>query len=117
MKTPLVKLLTQRNNRVGAVGRCSGDVIGMRGMGGLGKTVLALAIAWAASRSRQVIWLDISQNPNCLALINILIKALGGTVSFSDIPTAQDWLKENTVFVDFVYVILTGVIKDRTSGW
>ena len=96
----VLKLLTEGNSRVGVVGKRSGDVIGIRGMGGLGKTVLAQAIAWAVSRSRQVIWLDIGQNPDCLALINTLIKALGGAVSFSDIPTAQDWVKENTVCVD-----------------
>ena len=104
----VLKLLTEGNNRVGVVGRRSGDVIGIRGMGGLGKTVLAQAIAWAASMSRQVIWLDIGQKPNCLALINTLIKALGGAVSFNDIPLAQDWVKENTVCVNLKYVILIG---------
>ena len=93
----ILSLLTEGNNRVGVVGSRSGDVIGIRGMGGLGKTVLALAVAWAASASRQVIWLDIGETPNCLALINILIKVLGGNVLFSDIRAAQDWVNANTV--------------------
>ena len=94
----VLDLLKKGYNRVGVVGRRSGDVIGIRGMGGLGKTILAQAVGWAAaSQSRQVIWLDIGQKPNSLALINTLIKALGGTVSFSDIAAAQDWVKEYTV--------------------
>jgi hypothetical protein len=94
----ILGFLMQGNNRVGVVGIRSGDVYGIRGMGGLGKTVLALAVAWAASDSRQVIWLDIGETPNCLALINILIKVLGGgAVSFSDIHAAQAWIRANTV--------------------
>jgi ABC-type sugar transport system ATPase subunit len=96
----ILGLLTQGNNRVGVVGSRSGDVIGIRGMGGLGKTILAQAVAWAASADRQVIWLDIGQSPDNLALINTLVKALGGAVSFSDISAAQEWLRENTVGVD-----------------
>ena len=113
----VLKLLTEGNNRVGVVGKRSGDVIGIRGMGGLGKTVLAQAIAWAVSKSRQVIWLDIGQNPDCLALINTLIKALGGAVSFNDIPLAQDWVKENTVCVDLTFVIFIVGYLNRTAGW
>ena len=92
----ILRLLKEGNNRVSVVGSRSGDV-GIRGMGGLGKTVLAQAVAWAASEYRKVIWLDIGQEPDCLALINTLIKDLGGTVSFNDIRGAQDWVKENTV--------------------
>ncbi len=96
----ILRLLTEGNNRVGVVGSRSGDVFGIRGMGGIGKTTLALAVAWDVSVARQVIWLDIGQTPDCLAQINILIKlVLGGTVSFSDIRAAQAWVKENTVCV------------------
>ena len=102
--------LLEGNNRVGVVGSRSVDVVGIRGMGGLGKTVLAQAVAWAASKARQVIWLDIGETPDCLALINILIKVLGGTVSFSDIRAAQAWVTANTVcmhlmlsFLQFAY--------------
>jgi hypothetical protein len=93
----ILGLLKWDNSKVSVVGRRSGDVFGIRGMGGLGKTVLALAVAWAASDSRQVIWLDIGETPDCLALINILIKFLGGAVSFSKIRDAQAWIKANTV--------------------
>ena len=96
----ILRLLTEGKSSVGVVGSrggLSGDVFGIRGMGGLGKTVLALAVAWEASVSRQVIWLDIGETPDCLALINILIKVLGGDVSFSDIHAAQGWIKANTV--------------------
>ncbi len=88
--------LLKKGNKVGVVGSRSG-AIGIRGMGGLGKTVLAQAVAWAVSKSRQVIWLDIGQSPDCLALINTLIKVLGGTVSFNDIREAQAWVNANTV--------------------
>ena len=96
----ILRLLTEGKSRVGVVGSRgsqSGDVFGIRGMGGIGKTVLAQAVALEASRSRQVIWLDIGETPDCLALINILIKVLGGEESFSDIRAAQSWIKSNTV--------------------
>ncbi|CAB3998427.1 Hypothetical predicted protein, partial [Paramuricea clavata] len=73
----IVGLLMEKNNRVG--------VVGSRWYpryGGLGKIVLALTIAWDDFVSRQVIWLDIGKTADCLALINILIKALRGVVSF-----------------------------------
>ncbi len=97
----ILRLLIEGSNRVGVVGSRSGDVFGIRGMGGIGKTILALAVAWAASDARQVIWLDIGQTPDCLAQIKILIKVLGGTVDpwDSDIRAAQAWVKENTVCV------------------
>ena len=99
----ILRLLTEGNNRVGVVGSRSGDVVGIRGMGGLGKTVLALAVAWAASESRQIIWLDIGETPDCLALINILIKVLGGAVSFNDLRAAQAWVKANTVCMHLMF--------------
>ena len=107
--------LLEGNNRVGVVGSRSGDVVGIRGMGGLGKTVLALAVAWAASESRQVIWLDIGETPDCLALVNILIKVLGGAVSFNDIRAAQAWVKTNTVCMHLMFfVILMRVMLQET---
>jgi hypothetical protein len=93
----ILRLLAEGNNRVGVVGSRGGDVVGIRGMGGLGKTILALAVAWAAKESRQVIWLDIGETPDCLALINLLIKDIGGEITFPDIRTAQAWIKANTV--------------------
>ena len=96
----ILGLLAEGNSTVGVVGNRGarrGDVFGIRGMGGLGKTTLALAVAWEASHSRQVIWLDIGEAPDCLALINILIKVLGGEESFSNIRAAQSWVKANTV--------------------
>ena len=92
----VLNLLNAGTNSVGVVGCRTGDV-GIRGMGGLGKTVLAQAIAWSVASTRQVVWLDIGQTPDCLALINVLVKALGGTVSFSNIDDAQMWLRVNTV--------------------
>ena len=98
--------LLTKGNKVGVVGSLSGDVIGIRGMGGLGKTVLAQAVALDASKSRQVIWLDIGETPDRLALINILIKVLGGTVSFSDIPAAQSWIKADTVSMSLMLFVI-----------
>ena len=98
----ILRLLAEGNHSVGVIGSRSRDVVGIRGMGGLGKTTLALAVAWAVSAARQVIWLDIGEDPNCLELMNILIKVLGGDVSFSDIRAAQSWVKENTVCVHYL---------------
>jgi MinD superfamily P-loop ATPase len=84
-------------------------------MGGLGKTVLAQAVALQISKSRQVIWLDVGETPDRSALINILIKVLGGTVSFSDIHAAQAWLKANTVCLYLMFfVILIKVMLHET---
>jgi ABC-type uncharacterized transport system ATPase subunit len=109
----ILTLLKAGNNRVGVVGVRSGDVIGIRGMGGLGKTVLAQAISWRVTVARQVIWLDIGQTPDCLALINTLVKALGGAVSFSDIPGAQAWVRENTVCM---FSILINKFLEKQKG-
>jgi predicted ATP-dependent serine protease len=98
--------LLTKGNKVGVVGSLSGDVIGIRGMGGLGKTVLAQAVALDAAKSRQVIWLDIGETPDRLALINILIKVLGGTMSFSDIPAAQSWIKADTVSMSLMLFVI-----------
>ena len=98
----ILRLLMEENSSVcvvGSRGSCSGDVFGTRGMGGLGKTTLALAVAWEALKVRQVIWLDIGGSPDHLRLINILVKNLGGDISFSDIRAAQSWVKVNTVRV------------------
>ena len=73
----LLNLLKGGTNSVGLVGSRTVDV-GICGMGGVGKTVLAQAIAWSVASTRQVIWLDIGPTPDCLALINVLVKALGG---------------------------------------
>ena len=103
----LLRLLKAENNRrVGVVGaRSGGDAVGIRGMGGIGKTILAQFIAWSESTTRQVIWLDIGQTPDCLALINNLVKALGGNAAFSEISDAQAWVRENTVNKDCLVVL------------
>lgn len=90
-------LKTVEDSRMGDVAGQSISIVGIRGMGGLGKTILALDVAWTVSHTRQVIWLDVGQNPDCLTLVNTLIKTLGGTESFSNINTAQTWLRNNPV--------------------
>ena len=111
----ILRLLAEGNRSVGVVGSLgsrSGDLLGIRGMGGLGKTILALAVAWEAAVSRQVIWLDIGETPDCLALINILVKVLGGNLSFNDIREAQSWIKANTVCMHSSF--FSGNVKDFT---
>ncbi len=114
----MVERTAEVNEILRLLGSRSGNVVGICGMGGLGKTVLALAVAWRASVARQVIWLDIGETPDCLALINILIKVLGGTVSFTDVLAAQAWVKTNTVCMHimffFVIVILFRAILQQT---
>ena len=101
----VLNLLESGNDRVGVVGVRSRDVVGIRGMGGIGKTVLAQAVAWSMSSNRDVIWLDIGQTPDCLALVNVLVKALGGSRSFSDLAKAQAWIRENTTSKDCLVVL------------
>ena len=64
------------------------------------------AVALDTSKSRQIIWLDIGETPDRLALINILIKVLGGTVLFSDIPAAQSWIKADTVCMHLMLFLI-----------
>ena len=113
----ILGLLAEGNSRVGVVGNRRShrrrDVVGIRGMGGLGKSTLALAVAWEASVSRQVIWLDIGETPDCLALINLLIQVLGGDVSFSDIREAQSWIKSNTVCMHSCVFLSTFIYTRR----
>jgi hypothetical protein len=75
------KLLAGDGN-VGITGQSSAAV-GVQGMGGIGKTVLAAALA-RDSEVRQafpdgIYWLNIGQNPNLLALQNQLLRQLTGS--------------------------------------
>ena len=93
----IIKKLKSKRNKVGLLGIC--------GMGGLGKTVLAQAVAWIQAEQRHVIWLDIGQNPDCLSLLNTLINELGGALTYSNEEDAQSWLRENTRDKDCLLVL------------
>ncbi|XP_046863829.1 uncharacterized WD repeat-containing protein alr2800-like isoform X2 [Xenia sp. Carnegie-2017] len=101
----IIKKLKSKSNKVGLVGVRRRDILSIRGMGGLGKTVLAQAVAWNQSKQHHVIWLDIGQNPDCLSLLNILIQELGGAVTYSNESDAQSWLRENTIDKDCFLVL------------
>ena len=112
--TDILELL-EKGNKVDIFGRRAAAV-GIRGMGGLGKTVLAQAVAWKVSEGpRQVVWLDIGQNPDCLKLINTVVKVFGGAKSFSDIVDAQCWLRKNMTGIKCL-VVLDDVWKVDDAG-
>ncbi|XP_046844973.1 uncharacterized protein LOC124438807 isoform X2 [Xenia sp. Carnegie-2017] len=112
----IIKKLKSKSNKVGLVGVRRRDVLSIRGMGGLGKTVLAQAVAWVQAEQRHVIWLDIGQNPDCLTLLNILIQELGGTVTYSNESDAQSWLRENTIDKDCL-LVLDDVWNIKHASW
>ncbi|MEA5419162.1 NB-ARC domain-containing protein [Spirulina sp. CCNP1310] len=60
--------------------------MGVQGMGGLGKTVLAAALARDNEVRRQfpdgIIWLTVGTNPDCLALYQRLANTLGETYAY-----------------------------------
>ncbi|XP_046844013.1 uncharacterized WD repeat-containing protein alr2800-like isoform X2 [Xenia sp. Carnegie-2017] len=101
----IIKKLKSKSNKVGLVGVRRRDILSIRGMGGLGKTVLAQAVAWNESKQHHVIWLDIGQNPDCLSLLNILIQELGGAATYSNESDAQSWLRENTIDKDCFLIL------------
>ena len=100
------RLLNSGQTSVGVVGTRGKNVVGVKGMGGLGKTVLAQAVCWDLCKTRQVIWLNVGQMPQLLPLLNTLASAISGKkVSFSDKVQAQDWIQENTGDKDSLVVL------------
>jgi hypothetical protein len=89
------KLLAGGAN-VGITGQSS--AVGVQGMGGIGKTVLAAALA-RDSEVRQafpdgIYWLTIGQKPNLLDLQNQLLRQLGSKETLTTEQEAKDALRE-----------------------
>ena len=102
----VIGLLEEGQNSVAVVGKRCSDVVGIKGMGGLGKTVLAQAVCWKIQKSRQIIWLTVSQTPNLLLLLNTVASILyGKQLSFSDLASAQSWIQEYTEDKDCLVVL------------
>ena len=100
------RLLLSGQSSVGVVGTRGKDVVGIKGMGGIGKTVLAQAVCWELQKTRQVIWINVGQTPELLSLLNMLATAISGThMSFSDKVKAQDWIQENTAHKESLVVL------------
>src|SRR5271157_4949024 len=82
---------------VGITGKSS--AVGVQGMGGIGKTVLAAALAYD-SEVRQafadgIYWLTIGQKPNLLDLQNQLLRQLTGLKeTFATVQKGKDALRE-----------------------
>ena len=78
------RLLTPNHQTLVMTGQ--GQKVGVQGMGGLGKTVLAAALARDNEVRRQfpdgIIWLTVGTNPDCLALYQRLANTLGETNAY-----------------------------------
>ena len=119
----LKRLLDSGQSYVGVVGTRGCDVVGIKGMGGIGKTVLAQAVCWQIKKQRQVIWLTIGQSPELLVLLNTLAGAISGeNKAFTDKVKAQNWILENTkdknclVVLDDVWDVNHASVFDIMSG-
>ncbi len=80
------RLLTPNHQTLVMTGQ--GQKVGVQGMGGLGKTVLAAALARDNDVRRQfpdgIIWLTVGTNPDCLALYQRLATTLGETTAYQE---------------------------------
>ena len=90
------KLLAGGPN-VGITGQSS--AVGVQGMGGIGKTVLAMALAHDLEVRRAfpdgIFWLTVGQKPNVLDLQNLLLRQLNGSQqTFTTQQEAKDTLRE-----------------------
>ncbi|XP_032223290.2 apoptotic protease-activating factor 1 [Nematostella vectensis] len=84
----------------------SQQIVGIRGMGGIGKTVLTQAVCWQIKEQRQVIWLTVGQTPDLLSLLNTLATIVTGkTCSFTDVAMVQNFITESTADRDVLVVL------------
>ena len=85
------RLLDNGTARVAITGR--GQVVGMQGMGGIGKSVLAAALAHEPNIRHAfldgVIWLTVGQQPNVIELQGRLLRVLIGTIP--NVSTAKEY--------------------------
>ena len=80
------RLLTPNHQTLVMTGQA--QKVGVQGMGGLGKTVLAAALARDNEVRRQfpdgIIWLTVGINPDCIALYQRIAEALGETSAYQE---------------------------------
>jgi hypothetical protein len=90
----IAKLLIP-TTRVGITGE---GMVGIQGMGGIGKTVLAAEVARDAAVtdafSDGVLWLPVGQDPDIVALLRRLAEALGDPApNFRDVVKGKAWVQ------------------------
>ena len=93
----LKRALLDNRKPVGVSGRARD--VGLQGMGGIGKSVLAAAVAWDEEVRRAfpdgIFWLPLGQDPNVLAHQSQLAKAISGqTEAFEDVQQGKARLAE-----------------------
>ncbi|XP_070569061.1 apoptotic protease-activating factor 1-like [Ptychodera flava] len=75
------------------------EAVGIKGLGGTGKTILAQALAYEVRKqlNKEVVWLTLSQEPDIPNLLaEICYYLTGETTAFPNEKTGQRWLRDFT---------------------